>query len=231
MYRLVAVVLILLGVYLVARVLFPIRERLEPTDVIKDYWTPEGTIGDISKDEQDRVWKFLPAEVKRGLVQYHMDDIKRVCDKQLTNFGTSQPLPAYCPEQSRPADALSFSKYLAVEIIATFYQDVYRTAQTPITEQTIRNWVGVRGHPQVPQALRDAMYPIVKAYFIDQAPPPTPQSGAVSNPSPSPENTASAPTLAAGVSAVKPTPAPESTRSDPAPIDVTGPATITINVN
>jgi hypothetical protein len=78
MYRLVAVVLILLGVYLVVRVLFPIRERLEPTDKIKDHWTPEGIIGDISKDEQDRVWKFLPAEVKRGLVQYHMDGIKQI---------------------------------------------------------------------------------------------------------------------------------------------------------
>jgi hypothetical protein len=67
MNSLLAVVLILLGVYLAARGLSPLRERLAPTDTIK---APPTDNGLYSQDEIDRIWAMIPETDKSLWVDF-----------------------------------------------------------------------------------------------------------------------------------------------------------------
>jgi hypothetical protein len=176
MNSLLAVVLILLGVYLLTRVVSPLRERLDPTDTIK----PPTDNGLYSQDEIDRIWAMIPET-----------------DKSLW----TRPDPyLYYSAENRIRD----SKLLASDDVAAFYRYVYRPSQAPITSQQVTDYANRAGEGRGKRLLS-----VLHAYFIDQAPPPPP---APEPPAPEPIDES------------------DPAASTPAPIDVAGRATITINV-
>jgi hypothetical protein len=219
MYSLVAVVLILLGVYLVTRVLLcPLRERLPPTDKIK-----EPTL----KDAQ-------------GNLLYDKEEIERIAT-MIADQGKAMDLwGTWRTNESDTRSPVTLTKDILAGWVARFYKDVYSRSQGPITRAQTKEY-STRYLEQPRRAEHsDSVDSLLQAYFIDQpvpapapapvsVPTPAPAAAAVSVPTPAPATApVSAPTPA------QPAPAPvtgsDPSRSTPAPIDVAGPATITINI-
>jgi hypothetical protein len=219
MYSLVAVVLILLGVYLVTRVLLcPLRERLPPTDKIK-----EPTL----KDAQ-------------GNLLYDKEEIERIAT-MIADQGKAMDLwGTWRTNESDTRSPVTLTKDILAGWVARFYKDVYSRSQGPITRAQTKEY-STRYLEQPRRAEHsDSVDSLLQAYFIDQ-PVPAPAPAPVSVPTPAPAAAAvSVPTPAPAPAPVsvptpaQPAPAPvtgsDPSRSTPAPIDVAGPATITINI-
>lgn len=150
MRRLWVVLAILLGVFLVVRV----RERLEPTDKIKaptplltkDGQVDHGKLPEYDSAEKDRIWGLMPVNVK---------------DWVLSTTGG-----ATADEQNRNA------KTKIATLVATAYYGFYKREGVPVTLESLRAWLG---GPNAPPAYGDdkRMNELaLKAYFIDQSPPP-----------------------------------------------------------
>ena len=224
MYSLVAVVLILLGVYLLTRVLSPLRERLAPTDKIK-----EPTL----KDAQ-------------GNLLYDKEEIERIAT-MIADQGKAMDLwGTFGKGESDTRSVVTRTKSILAGWVSGFYRDVYSRSQGPITRAQTKEY-STRYLEQPRRAQHsDSVDSLLQAYFIDQ-PVPAPAPAPVSVPTPAqpapapvsvptPAQPAPAPATApvSVATPAQPAPAPVTgsgpAKSTPAPIDVAGPATITINI-
>lgn len=168
MYRLLSVVLILLGVYLVTQVLYPLRERLEPTNKIKAP-TVKDELGNLSysPDEIDRIWSMVENPSK-AVVSW---------DGEAKGDGT---------------DDVTKTKKLIAGWVGNFYLDVYSQSKVPITKKQIKEYLDGYVDPAYDgmntrfNGRMDSLHSLYPAYFIDQADPPTPAAPTTSTPVPAP---------------------------------------------
>lgn len=165
MYELVAIAAILIGVLLFSKT----REGLEPTQKIKS----AGPYDNPDAKEVEYRWSITPQPVK----------------DQLLKFVNSATLGVYASLKTPEEKA----KRLGSMLIEQFYENVYKSAKTPITEANIDNHIeGIKKDLNTPQGgltpeIRNtytsfigsgAFKQLLKAYYIDApsapAAPPTP---------------------------------------------------------